>query len=715
MVKLTRSKYLEERLFNGTEFENKVLIVEGDECNISILGNKSVNNTVYYQVVYKNQCFRPSDFIYDKRRSSNTIKWLTIEEILESSILVYDGWITPKNMGLNPFDSLHNGRYTVYIEKGLRNHLSKVIVDNDNLDFILRRYLTRTFNLHKGIESSEEKRKRTLGLERIYAYFNSMKINDFSIINRYIEHGNFLDMIFLDLSADRFCLFREESKEMINTFLYMLRNINNFPKEYLLYGLQNMRKRFKNTVKLGIGFHLACNGLEKIIMSKDIIPMNTVDGWLSSLDNRCNSINYIRNELTGLEMDYTMSLGENNLLSSQSLGIYTTPILHVNSNINEEVIMNIKNSNGSGVENPEIMNAINSIDDNKKIFMYKDIALSLEDIQSRIDNIDSEDTRSEVLNDLSKLKQRMLEYKVQLAGSGIKGSEFDSLDSKIDDAVFDTHNYNIFSLENIAMSESLGLGVYGLGERKAFGEINPYRVNDLEKLKERNIDRMKRVATHVDNFVVKNLKIVGNAMLLLGDLMIGNFFETATMTFSIFRKAFDSLNILFGASFGDYPSPIVTRPIQKSVNQVKYTYGRINRNIKKGRDIRRNVGNKVSEFLAEGLPYTINEQMEAVTTNIYIPFEEAGIFDAIKNGRQKIDRKVSQYILSKFIKRMNNYMKSGKEVDAITMKYMVDINKETKREADTLLKNKEISPKEHKWILNNLLYKTEGAKVSQKK
>ena len=107
--------------------------------------------------------------------------------------------------------------------------------------------------------------------------------------------------------------------------------------------------------------------------------------------------------------------------------------------------------------------------------------------------------------------------------------------------------------------------------------------------------------------------------------------------------------------------------------------------------------------------------MEAVTTNIYIPFEEAGIFHAIKNGRQKIDRKVSQYILSKFIKRMNNYMKSGKEVDAITMKYMVDMNKETKRQADTLLKNKEISPKEHKWILNNLLYKTEGAKVSQKK
>ena len=65
--------------------------------------------------------------------------------------------------------------------------------------------------------------------------------------------------------------------------------------------------------------------------------------------------------------------------------------------------MNIKNSNGSGMENPEIMNTINSIDDNKKIFMYKDVALSLEDIQSRIDNIDSEDTRSEVLNDLSKL------------------------------------------------------------------------------------------------------------------------------------------------------------------------------------------------------------------------------------------------------------------------------------------------------------------------
>ena len=703
MIKLKRDTYLSN--IDGLDPNIKVLAVIG-ECDVpfDILGSEVKNDTVFYKVSYRNSITSGKmSNIYGNLSDRK----MTLATLLDKYIIVYSGWITSKFMcSNNPLDDLENNdRYTVYIPGGLIKKLSNHI---ENVNDKIKEAIRVKINEKRTFKPSVTTRKNEfLKRASLYSYFNTLRPHDLSVVNRVFESGNLIDLLLLDFNESSYSAYLEAYKRLMNSLIHLMRNLRDYPTEYLLHGIENLKYRYGSQIPFGLGFALAINSLEKFIIDKDIQYYDHHDKWNNTFDTKVNFMDYLRKEIAKTNEDeysFDAPFGENSLLGGQSLGIMTTPLLRIPTVVREEILMDIKQDNGTNSDkNPDIVNTINSVDDNTRIFMYKDLALSLEDIKSRIDDIDSEETRAVLNKELTSVKQRMLEYKVRLAGSGIISSEFDNLDKQIEDIGFEINNFNIFSPENVAMSESLGIPVYGFGERFAFGEINPYNMDNESggKFKAKAKEVAGQGVVKVENFVVKNLRLVGNAILYVGDFLMGSFVEVLKSGFKMSRKLYDSLNVLMGAGFGEPIHPL-GRSIEKGINKTRNNIRKIQKNRNKGAGLRRKFTEKVEAAL-ESYP-TIEESMEYVPIKMKISYGEGSLFDAIRNGRQKVNRKIALFTLSKFVAKMNKVIADGKVTDPGTLSTLTEYNEITSKKINELAKKKEISPKEKEWMSKNLIY-----------
>lgn len=703
MIKLKRDTYLSN--IDGLDPNIKVLTVIG-ECDVpfDIIGSEIKSNTVFYNIIYRNSITSSKlNSFYDNKFNHR----VSLPSLLEKYIIVYPGWITSKFMcSNNPLDDLENNdRYTVYIPGGL---IKKLYTHIENVNDKIKEAIRVLINKKRTYRSEVNRRKyEFLNRASLYSYFNTLRPHDLSVVNRVFESGNLIDLLLLDFNSSSFGVYTEAYKRLMNSLIHLMRNLRDYPTEYLLHGIENLKYRYGSEIPFGLGFALAINSLEKFIIDKDIQYYDHHDKWNNTFDTKVNFIDYLRKEIAKTNEDeysFEAPFGENSLLGGQSLGIMTTPLLRIPTVVREEILMDIKQDNGTNSDkNPEIVNTINSVDDNTRIFMYKDLALSLEDIKTRIDDIDSEETRAILNKELTSVKQRMLEYKVRLAGSGIISSEFDNLDKQIEDIGFEINNFNIFSPENVAMSESLGIPVYGFGERFTFGEINPYNMDNQSagKFKAKAKDVAGQGVVRVENFVVKNLRLVGNAILYVGDFLMGSFVEAVKGGFKMSRQLFDSLNILMGAGFGEPIHPL-GRSIEKGINRARNNIRKIQKNRDKGAGLRRKVVEKIESGL-ESYP-TIEESMEYIPIKMKISYGEGSLFDAIRNGRQKVNRKIALFTLSKFVGKMNKAIADGKVTDPGTLSTLTEYNEITNKKINELVEKKEISPKEKEWMSKNLIY-----------
>lgn len=703
MIKLKRDTYLSS--IDGLDPNIKVLTVIG-ECDVpfDIIGSEVKSNTVFYNIIHRNSITSSKlNSFYDNKFNHR----VSLSSLLEKYIIVYPGWITSKFMcSDNPLDGLENSdRYTVYIPGGLIKKLSTHI---ENINDKIKEAIRVLINKKRTYRSEVNRRKyEFLNRASLYSYFNTLRPHDLSVVNRVFESGNLIDLLLLDFNESSYSAYLEAYKRLMNSLIHLMRNLRDYPTEYLLHGIENLKYRYGSGIPFGLGFALAVNSLEKFIIDKDIQYYDHHDKWNNTFDTKVNFMDYLRKEIAKTNEDeysFEAPFGENSLLGGQSIGVMTTPLLRIPTVVREEILMDIKQDNGTNSDkNPEIVNTINSVDDNTRIFMYKDLALSLEDIKARIDDIDSEETRAILNKELTSVKQRMLEYKVRLAGSGIISSEFDNLDKQIEDIGFEINNFNIFSPENVAMSESLGIPVYGFGERFTFGEINPYNMDNQSagKFKAKAKDVAGQGVVRVENFVVKNLRLVGNAILYVGDFLMGSFVEAVKSGFKMSRQLFDSLNILMGAGFGEPIHPI-GRSIEKGINRARNNIRKIQKNRDKGAGLRRKVVEKIESGL-ESYP-TIEESMEYVPIKMKISYGEGSLFDAIRNGRQKVNRKIALFTLSKFVGKMNKAIADGKVTDPGTLSTLTEYNEITNKKINELVEKKEISPKEKEWMSKNLIY-----------
>ena len=703
MIKLKRDTYLSN--IDGLDPNIKVLTVIG-ECDVpfDIIGSEIKSNTVFYNIIYRNSITSSKlNSFYDNKFNHR----VSLPSLLEKYIIVYPGWITSKFMcSNNPLDDLENNdRYTVYIPGGL---IKKLYTHIENVNDKIKEAIRVLINKKRTYRSEVNRRKyEFLNRASLYSYFNTLRPHDLSVVNRVFESGNLIDLLLLDFNSSSFGVYTEAYKRLMNSLIHLMRNLRDYPTEYLLHGIENLKYRYGSEIPFGLGFALAINSLEKFIIDKDIQYYDHHDKWNNTFDTKVNFIDYLRKEIAKTNEDeysFEAPFGENSLLGGQSIGVMTTPLLRIPTVVREEILMDIKQDNGTNSDkNPEIVNTINSVDDNTRIFMYKDLALSLEDIKTRIDDIDSEETRAILNKELTSVKQRMLEYKVRLAGSGIISSEFDNLDKQIEDIGFEINNFNIFSPENVAMSESLGIPVYGFGERFTFGEINPYNMDNQSagKIKAKAKDVAGQGVVRVENFVVKNLRLVGNAILYVGDFLMGSFVEAIKSGFKMSRQLFDSLNILMGAGFGEPIHPI-GRSIEKGINRARNNIRKIQKNRDKGAGLRRKVVEKIESGL-ESYP-TIEESMEYIPIKMKISYGEGSLFDAIRNGRQKVNRKIALFTLSKFVGKMNKAIADGKVTDPGTLSTLTEYNEITNKKINELAEKKEISPKEKEWMSKNLIY-----------
>jgi hypothetical protein len=642
---------------------------------------------------------------------------ISLSELLENEIMIYDSHMDGENdsyislqtffnsgIGINRNDMERRDiiPITIFINKSLIKFLDKYYPEEKFQ--LLKDTFIRKINVR--LLNNRNSKMVYDNYEAFYSYFNTVRPDILNkILNDDCGFGQIIGLLIFDF---KYRGLTPGYKRFLDSLFNLMADANLYPPTYLISGLERLVTRFNSEYSFGLGTALAINTLEKMstaqMSNQSLYTDNRVEPWNKFEGaNRYNIslFNLVyRQEVNNLYRPSPLtSVGENFLVGGQAIGNYITDV------VSEPPAV---------VENPESGLLINN--DNLKVFLYKDIALSLENIKNRIEAIDTEDTRQALLNECRELQKKCMDSRVRInmhKNGGI--NEFDGLEEEINNISFDIANFDIYTPQDIAISESLGIPVVGYGEYLSFGEINPYNVADKVNGKDNSIGAMsnlketsKTVYVKFESTIAKMIKGLFLNITALAEEGVINVWRDG-------GKFIYGLRTIIGLGF---PHLYPMSPIERGLNKFNSaTFGSGKRAISYMRKARKRSNDRHEKWRDlltgyESLPVTLDKGLQFTELKINIDLKasgEANILQGIMSGVQQLNAGVLKIIGAKIMKKLNQAIAKQKKMDRASYDKLSAIN------ADIMEKSKKANPKEREWMRKNLLLNLKGVEVVETK
>lgn len=661
---------------------------------------------------------RSFELMYSKGVDGNPHKRkISLSELLEKEIMIYDSHMDGENdnymslqtffnsgIGINRHDMERREviPITIFINKSLIKFLDNYYPEEKFQ--LLKDTFIRKINVR--LLNNRNSRMVYDNYEAFYSYFNTVRPDILNkILNDNCGFGQIIGLLIFDF---KYRGLTPGYKRFLDSLFNLMANANLYPPSYMISGLERLVTRFNSEYSFGLGTALAINTLEKMstaqMSNQSLYTDNRVEPWNKFEGaNRYNIslFNLVyRQEVNRLYRPGPLtSAGENFLVGGQAIGNYITDV------VSEPPAV---------VENPESGLLINN--DNLKVFLYKDIALSLENIKNRIEAIDTEDTRQALLNECRELQKKCMDSRVRInmhKNGGI--NEFDGLEEEINNISFDIANFDIYTPQDIAISESLGIPVVGYGEYLSFGEINPYNVADKVNGKDNSTGAMsnlketsKTVYVKFESTIAKMIKGLFLNITALAEEGVINVWRDG-------GKFIYGLRTIIGLGF---PHLYPMSPIERGLNKLNSaTFGTGKRAVSYMRKARKRSNarhEKWRDLLTgyESLPVTLDKGLQFTELKINIDLKasgEANILQGIMSGVQQLNAGVLKIIGAKIMKKLNQAIAKQKKMDKASYDKLSAIN------ADVMEKSKKANPKEREWMRKNLLLNLKGVEVVETK
>lgn len=661
---------------------------------------------------------RSFELMYSKGVDGNPHKRkISLSELLEKEIMIYDSHMDGENdsyislqtffnsgIGINRNDMERREviPITIFINKSLIKFLDKYYPEEKFQ--LLKDTFIRKINVR--LLNNRNSKMVYDNYEAFYSYFNTVRPDILNkILNDDCGFGQIIGLLIFDF---KYRGLTPGYKRFLDSLFNLMANANLYPPTYLISGLERLVTRFNSEYSFGLGTALAINTLEKMstaqMSNQSLYSDNTVEPWNKFQGaNRYNRSLFdivYRQEVNRLYRPGPLtSAGENFLVGGQAIGNYITDV------VSEPPAV---------VENPESGLLVNN--DNLKVFLYKDIALSLENIKNRIEAIDTEDTRQALLNECRELQKKCMDSRVRInmhKNGGI--NEFDKLEEEVNNISFDIANFDIYTPQDIAISESLGIPVIGYGEYLSFGEINPYNVADKVNGKDNSTGAMsnlketsKTVYVKFESTIAKMIKGLFLNITALAEEGVINVWRDG-------GKFIYGLRTIIGLGF---PHLYPMSPIERGLNKFNSaTFGSGKRAISYMRKARKRSNarhEKWRDLLTgyESLPVTLDKRLQFTELKINIDLKasgEANILQGIMSGVQQLNAGVLKIIGAKIMKKLNQTIAKQKKMDRASYDKLSAIN------ADVMEKSKKANPKEREWMRKNLLLNLKGVEVVETK
>ena len=642
---------------------------------------------------------------------------ISLSELLENEIMIYDSHMDGENdsyislqtffnsgIGINRHDMERREviPITIFINKSLIKFLDKYYPEEKFQ--LLKDTFIRKINVR--LLNNRNSKMVYDNYEAFYSYFNTVRPDILNkILNDDCGFGQIIGLLIFDF---KYRGLTPGYKRFLDSLFILMANANLYPPTYLISGLERLVTRFNSEYSFGLGTALAINTLEKMstaqMSNQSLYTDNRVEPWNKFEGaNRYNIslFNLVyRQEVNNLYRPGPLtSVGENFLVGGQAIGNYITDV------VSEPPAV---------VENPESGLLINN--DNLKVFLYKDIALSLENIKNRIEAIDTEDTRQALLNECRELQKKCMDSRVRInmhKNGGI--NEFDGLEEEINNISFDIANFDIYTPQDIAISESLGIPVVGYGEYLSFGEINPYNVADKVNGKDNSTGAMsnlketsKTVYVKFESTIAKMIKGLFLNITALAEEGVINVWRDG-------GKFIYGLRTIIGLGF---PHLYPMSPIERGLNKFNSaTFGSGKRAISYMRKARKRSNDRHEKWRDlltgyESLPVTLDKGLQFTELKINIDLKasgEANILQGIMSGVQQLNAGVLKIIGAKIMKKLNQVIAKQKKMDRASYDKLSAIN------ADVMEKSKKANPREREWMRKNLLLNLKGVEVVETK
>lgn len=709
MIKLKR-----EKMYESLDFK-----IQGDLTgNLSNLDVKSVSHDMRPFYVIGDDVHptlgRSFDIIYSRGVDGNPNKRkISLHELLEKEITIYDSHMEGENDSYVTLHEFFNSNNGIYHQEGERREIIPItiFINKSLIKFLDDYYPENKFQLLKdtfirkiNVRLLNNRNSRMVydNYEAFYSYFNTVRPD---VLNKILtEECGFGYIIGLLLFDFKYRGLTPGYKRFLDSLFNLMANANLYPPSYMISGLERLVTRFNSEYSFGLGTALAINTLEKMstaqMSNQSLYGDNKREPWekfegSNSYNRSLFNIVY-RQEVNNLYRPGPLtSAGENFLVGGQAIGNYITDV------VSEPPAV---------IENPETGLLINN--DNLKVFLYKDIALSLDNIKNRIETMDTEDTRQNLINECRELQKKCMESRVRInmhKNGGI--NEFDSLEEEINNVSFDIANFDLYTPQDIAVSESLGIPVTGYGEYLSFGEINPYNVADKVNGKDNSTGALNSLKENSKTVYVKFESTIAKIIkgLFLNITALAE--ETVINLWRDGGKFIYGIRTIIGLGF---PHLYPMSPIERGLNKLNSaTIGTGKRAVSYMRKARRRSNlrhERWRDLLTgyENLPLTIEEGLQFSEMKINIDLKasgEANILKGIMSGVQKLNAGVLKIIAAKAVKKLNNTMAKKGKIDKASYDKLSAVN------ADILDKSKKANKSEAEWMKKNLMFNLKGLEV----
>ncbi len=661
---------------------------------------------------------RSFELMYNKGVDGNPHKRkISLSELLENEIMIYDSHMDGENDSYISLQTFFNSGIGINRNEMERRYIIPItiFINKSLIKFLDEYYPEEKFQLLKdtfirkiNVRLLNNRNSKMVydNYETFYSYFNTVRPDILNkILNDDCGFGQIIGLLIFDF---KYRGLTPGYKRFLDSLFNLMANANLYPPSYMISGLERLVTRFNSEYSFGLGTALAINTLEKMstaqMSNQSLYTDNRVEPWNKFEGaNRYNIslFNLVyRQEVNRLYRPGPLtSVGENFLVGGQAIGNYITDV------VSEPPAV---------VESPENGLLVNN--DNLKVFLYKDIALSLENIKNRIEAIDTEDTRQALLNECRELQKKCMDSRVRInmhKNGGI--NEFDGLEEEINNISFDIANFDIYTPQDIAISESLGIPVVGYGEYLSFGEINPYNVADKVNGKDNSTGAMsnlketsKTVYVKFESTIAKMIKGLFLNITALAEEGVINVWRDG-------GKFIYGLRTIIGLGF---PHLYPMSPIERGLNKFNSaTFGSGKRAISYMRKARKRSNDRHEKWRDlltgyESLPVTLDKGLQFTELKINIDLKasgEANILQGIMSGVQQLNAGVLKIIGAKIMKKLNQAIAKQKKMDRASYDKLSAIN------ADVMEKSKKANPKEREWMRKNLLLNLKGVEVVETK
>lgn len=686
--------------------DNTVILVEHGLLNFNILETKVENGEMKFRIS-----------TVSSKAEFDDMKFISLDKLFNKIISVNFGILDVK--GLNPTNDLSsvihdnakiiNKMCSVTYPKGMLEKLEKAGVTAIRKSFYeaLGRVISEKYAVY---DSGHSKKIREYNKEALLSFINSRPFLYAKKISRRMNINDIFTFLINPL-IDLQYMVGEKEKRYVHSVFNVITNIANNSTEYNIMTLRNLVYRYANeNINIILPLILTVNALEMFMYDSQSNNVSKEDEVYFL--NAVNS--YIRSKTTLSNTNFAESVfykfDENNPMIGQSIGNYTTTLIN---NEKMEAPINMENTS---VDNKVIT------DDRLKSSLYKDIALSLAGVKNKIEDMETEDDRKELVKEVDSLANKILDARLRLANLSSNLVEFDNLDEEVKDTKFDITNFNIYSKDAISVKESFG--IVPVNDYFSFGEINPYNINNPTNIKDPLKKVAKRAYVHTENIVVTAVKFIFGVLRRDVDQLGADLFYGVRKVADIFNGVFGKIRLLFGASFpvtsyGAFNLSDVKRVIGQKVFD---SSAKRNKRYKEWNEAKFKVKNKIMSTLTdltynEDFAIPLEEEYKFVEVPIEIDITAKGEADLIKDvmsKKVKMSTGIKRLLLAKTMKAVNNRLKN-KKVDK-AMKDRLEAENTTYKEAmKKALKEKKITKKEYDWFIENALYDTKSIKVAESK